>query len=179
MKHFAILIAALFVGAAQAKTDVTGMWFTCLSKTLGTQSNPFEVLRIKYVGQKIMWTSEWGVGFSANGRGFREGNGLQLQGCDYLNGKVLNDCNIQNPPVHLRLKEQFFTAPANKVALHEAMRNSQPILTSAKKWDALALACEALVKPTAPSIAVVPAASAVSLAPAPTFRVNTAFPAFR
>lgn len=170
MKHFTILIAALCVSAAQAKTDVTGMWFTCLPKELGAQSNPFELLRIKYVGKQIIWTSEWGVGFSAHGRGFRENNGLQLHGCHYLHGKVLHTCNIKNPPIHLRLKEQFFTAPANKAALADAILGSHPILTSAKKWDALALACEALVQPAIP---------AVPAAPAPTFRVNTAFPAFR
>jgi hypothetical protein len=170
MKYFTIFIAAMSVTAAQAKTDVTGMWFTCLPKELGEQSNPFELLRIKYVHKQIIWTSEWGVGFSAHGRGFRQNNGLELHGCHYLHGKVLRTCNIKNPPIHLRLKEQFFTAPANKAALADAILDSQPILTSANKWDALALACEALV---------LPSATAVAKTPPTTFRVNTAFPAFR
>lgn len=167
---FVVTIGALQLTGVNAKTDVTGMWFTCLPKTLGTQSNPFEVLRIKYVGQQIIWTSEWGAGFSAIGRGYRENNGLQLRGCSYMNGKVLDACGVNNPPIYLRLKEQFFTAPSSQAALSDALVRSHPILTSAKKWDALALACEALVQPAAP---------AVSAAPSPTFRVNTAFPAFR
>jgi hypothetical protein len=169
--------------SAIAKTDVTGMWFTCLPKELGTQSNPFELLRIKYVGKQIVWTSEWGVGFSANGRGYRHNDGLNLMGCHSQHGKVMGSCNVKNPPLHLRLSKQFFTAPTSKSALDEAIATSQPILTSAKRWEKLALACEALSAKSQPK----PIANITATNPMPTSlpprasepRVNTAFPAYR
>jgi hypothetical protein len=181
-----VFLSLMLCANATAKTDVTGMWFTCLPKELGATSNPFELLRIKYVGKQILWTSEWGVGFSANGRGFRENDGLHLMGCHYLHGKVIGSCNVKNPPKHLYLAKQFFKAPANKAALEEAIAKRQPILTSAKRWDKLALACEAYVAKTQP-IKVAPTATPTPAKPIPKPlppranepRVNTAFPAYR
>jgi hypothetical protein len=161
-----------------AKTDVTGMWFTCLPKELGTQSNPFELLRIKYVAKQIIWTSEWGVGFSANGRGYRHNDGLNLMGCHYQHGKVMGSCNVKNPPLHLHLSKQFFTAPASKAALDEAIANSKPILTSAKRWEKLALACEALTAKSQPEPKPKPAPKPLPPRTSEP-RVNTAFPAYR
>lgn len=199
MKHTTrnLVIAAAFLlygtTAVNAKTDVTGMWLTCLSKEMGGQKNPFELLRIRYDKQRIVWTSEWGVGFSASGRGFRHNDGLNLVGCHYQNGKIMGACNVKNPPRHLSLDAAFFKAPKTASDTTLALKNGHPILTSAKKWEPLAAACEALVvatplpaptprmaTPTAASLKEKAVTSTVPSPPANTgYRVNTAFPAYR
>jgi hypothetical protein len=193
MKHMSKLILLLTglcvtvcTTGASAKTDVTGMWFTCLPNLANEQTHPFEVLRIKYVEQKIIWTLEWGIGNWANGRGYRENNGLQLRGCYYQGGKVTDACNALNPPIQMKLTQAFFTNPT-KTLTDEAINNSTPVLTSAKTWEALVQACDALMTARKPAKEL----SAPQLTPlkavlpgwTPTkdfsYRVNTAFPAYR
>jgi hypothetical protein len=198
MKHkslFLLVMTLLAFTLAHARTDVTGMWLTCQPNNVVVgQENPFEVLRIKYFGQQIVWTSEWGVGHSAKGRGYRENDGLQLRGCLYQGNTLLPNCDVLRPPIQARLQRTFFTEPVKPVVVNgvidsSALENGTPLLTSEKTWESLAKACDLVAaerrNKTLEAAKMAAESKAVSSAemsrikPDLSFRVNTAFPAFR
>ena len=141
MRNFAaVMLFALAFPSEAVGADFVGFWFSCVPEW--QVRDPFALMEISREGTGYRWSSEWGVAYSAGGKGSLRGEKLVLRGCKSYRGEVEQGCDESDPPVHVVLDKSIL-AP-RKSSLKESLRHSKWVRTDSKSWQRLAWDCERL-----------------------------------